>query len=130
MNKAIFDMKPPESKNGKDSGVAGSNKNYGKVPAYLNKYKDQREDAIRQQAVDEEMAKHPPGTRLMPEDERQETLRDLREAKATTTDQLERLPVVAHSAKMERHKKELEEKLQRLDKAIETFSKPTVYVAM
>jgi len=37
---------------------------------------------------------------------------------------------MAHSAKMERHKKELEEKLARLDKAIETFSKPTVYVAM
>jgi hypothetical protein len=31
---------------------------------------------------------------------------------------------------MERHKKELEDKLSRLDKAIDTFSKKTVYVAM
>ena len=84
----------------------------------------------KQKAIDAEMAKHPPGTRLMPEEERQETLRDLKEAKAETNRQLEQLPVVAHSAKMERHKKELEDKMIRLERAIETFSKPTVYVAM
>jgi predicted ribosome quality control (RQC) complex YloA/Tae2 family protein len=65
----------------------------------------------------------------MPEDERIETLNDLLEAKAETTRALERLPVVAHSNKMERHKKELEDKLIRLERAIETFSKKTVYVA-
>ena len=66
----------------------------------------------------------------MPEDERIETLKDLEAAKEVTNAELEKLPVVAHSAKMERHKKELEDKMGRLDKAIETFSKKTVYVAM
>jgi len=66
----------------------------------------------------------------MPEDERQQTLADLQEAKEETVRTLEKLPVVAHSGKMERHKKELEDKLARLDKAIETFSKKQVYVAM
>ena len=47
-----------------------------------------------------------------------------------TNDELERLPITNHSAKFERHKKELEDKVARLEKAIETFSKPTVYVAM
>jgi len=75
------------------------------------------------------MAKHPPGTRLMPEEERVATLNDLLEAKELTNKELEKLPVVAHSGKMERHKKELEEKVNRLEKAIETFSKKTVYVA-
>jgi len=75
------------------------------------------------------MAKHPPGTRLMPEEERVQTLNDLNEAKALTCKELEKLPVVAHSGKMERHKKELEDKVARLDKAIETFSKKTVYVS-
>ena len=79
---------------------------------------------------DAEMAKHPPGTRLMPEDERLHTLNDLKEAKELTNKELEKLPVVAHSGKMERHKKELEDKLGRLDRAIETFSKKTVYVAI
>lgn len=105
-------------------------KNYGKVPSYINKFKNQKEEQLKQKAMDEEMAKHPPGTRLMPEEERIETLTDLRQAKAETNRQLERLPVVAHSAKMDRHKKELDEKLERLERAIETFSKPTVYVAM
>ena len=76
------------------------------------------------------MSRHPPGTRLMPEDERQETLRDLKEAQVETNRQLERLPVAAHSQKMEKHKKELEEKLARLEKAIDTFSKKQVYVAI
>ena len=66
----------------------------------------------------------------MPEDERISTLNDLVEAKAETSRALDRLPVVAHSGKMERHKKELEDKLNRLDRAIETFSKKTVYVAI
>ena len=134
MKKAIFEMQPggkPEAAAQEPAQViAGANKNYGKVPSYLNKFKNQREDAARAKAEQEEMAKHPPGTRLMPEDERQETLKDLREAKALTNEQLEKLPVVAHSGKMERHKTELVEKLARLDRAIETFSKPTVYVAM
>ena len=100
------------------------------MPNYLNKYKNQREEEIKQKAIDDEMSRHPPGTRLMPESERQETLRDLNEAKVETNRQLERLPIVSHSQKAERHKKELEEKLARLDKALETFSKPTVYVAI
>jgi hypothetical protein len=130
MKKAIFEMQPPTSGKQNEGEVAGPNRNFGKVPSYINKFKNERENAIMQKAVDEEMAKHPPGTRLMPEEERLETLRDLNEAKVETNKQLEKLPVVAHSAKMERHKSELVEKLQRLDRAIETFSKKAVYVAM
>ena len=95
----------------------------------MNKYAKEREDKRIQQEYEEEMAKHPPGTRLMPDEERLETLKDLKEAKALTSKELEKLPVVAHSGKMERHKKELEDKIARLDKAIETFSKQTVYVS-
>ena len=117
VNKAAFEMQPPAkqggaaAQGGEDGAIHGKNKNDGKVPSYLNKYKAEREDAAKKKALEEEMAKHPPGTRLMPEAERQETLRDLGEAKRETEMQLERLPVVAHSQKMERHKKELEEKL-------------------
>ena len=85
---------------------------------------------IKQRAIDEEAMKHPPGTRLMPEDERQQTLDDLKSAKDETNKQLERLPVVSHSQKMERHRTELEQKVARLERAIETFSKPNVYVAV
>ena len=43
---------------------------------------------------------------------------------------LEKLPVVAHSNKMEKYKMELEEKVIRLDRAIDQFSKKEVYVKM
>lgn len=72
----------------------------------------------------------PPGTRLMGEAERQDTLNDLELAKTETIAMLEKLPVVAHSMRMEKHKAELEAKLQRLERGIETFSKEKVYVAI
>jgi len=40
------------------------------VPNYINKYKHQREEAEIQRMLEEERAKIPPGTRLMPDDER------------------------------------------------------------
>lgn len=64
----------------------------------------------------------------MPEEERQDTLTDLRRAKAEAQVALEKCPVVAHSLKMDKYKKELETKIIRLERAIETFSKEKVYV--
>lgn len=45
-------------------------KDYGKVPKYLDKFNKKREEAVKQKFIDDENAKLPPGTRLMPEDER------------------------------------------------------------
>lgn len=64
----------------------------------------------------------------MPEEERLATLVDLEQAKKATNDQLERLPIAVKSLKMNEHRKELEEKLTRIERAIDTFSKKKVYV--
>ncbi len=98
------------------------------MPKYIDKFNKQREEARKQQLLAEENAKLPPGTRLMPEDERQATLIDLNLAKKATNDQLERLPITVKSMRMAEHRKELEEKLTRLERAIDTFSKKKVYV--
>ena len=103
-------------------------KNHGKVPHYIDKYKQQREEALKQLAIQEENAKLPPGTRLMPEQERLDTLTDLIAAKKVTNDQLEKLPIQIKTLKVVAHKRELEEKMMRLERAIETFSKPKVYI--
>ena len=66
----------------------------------------------------------------MPEEERLATLHDLLRAKAETNTALEKLPVVAHTLKMERYKKELEAKVLRLIRAIDTFNRELVYVAL
>ena len=73
--------------------------------------------------VEEERAKHPPGTRLMPDEERLDTLKDLQDSKKEINSALEKLPVVSKTLQMEKHKKSLEEKLIRIERAIETFSK-------
>ena len=78
--------------------------------------------------VEEERAKIPPGTTLMPEEERLETLKELRTSKLELNAALEKLPVVLKTIAMERHKRDLEEKIDRIEKGIETFSKTNVYV--
>lgn len=82
-----------------------------------------------QRMIEEEKAKHPPGTRLMPEQERLDTLRDLKESRKEINVAIEKLPVVSRTIAGERHKKDLEDKLVRVDRAIDTFEKKTVYVA-
>ena len=79
--------------------------------------------------VDQERAKIPEGTRLMPEEERLETLRELEQSKKDLNKALEKLPVVLRTIAMERHKKDLEDKIDRVEKAIVTFNKSRVYVA-
>lgn len=104
-------------------------KNYGKIPRYMQKYDKEREDQRIERMIEEEKAKHPPGTRLMPEEERLETLKDLKESKKEINTALEKMPVVSRTIAGERTRRELEEKLVRIDRAIETFEKKTVYVA-
>ena len=79
--------------------------------------------------IEEEKAKHPPGTRLMPDEERLETLKDLKDSKKEINTALEKMPVVSRTIAGERQRRDLEEKLVRIDRAIETFEKKTVYVA-
>lgn len=74
MNKVVFEAAPSRAP-AKEEPT--KHKAYGNVPKYLDKYKNQREDALKQKAIDEENAKLPPGTRLMGEEERLATLEDL-----------------------------------------------------
>ena len=79
---------------------------------------------------EEEESKIPPGTRLMGEEERMQTLEDLNTTKKELTRLLERMPIAARTMAAERRRKEYEEKLFKVERAIETFSKRTVYVAL
>ena len=66
----------------------------------------------------------------MSEDERLKTLDDLKESRREINNALERMPIANTSMAIIKKKKEMEEKLMRIDRAIETFSKKTVYIAM
>jgi len=100
------------------------------VPKYIEKYhklKENEQERLRQQ---EEEAKLPPGTRLMPEAERLKTLEELFDTRKEVNNMLERMPLANQSMATQRRKRELEEKLLKIEKAIETFSKKTVYIAL
>jgi DNA-binding transcriptional MerR regulator len=66
----------------------------------------------------------------MPEDERLRTLEDLELTKREIINMLEKMPVANQSMALQKRKREMEEKLGKIEKAIETFSKKTVYVAI
>jgi len=66
----------------------------------------------------------------MGEEERLQTLADLNRTKQEISTMLERMPIANRTQAAERRKKELEEKLSRIERAIETFSKKTVYIAL
>ena len=74
-----------------------THKNYGNVPSYLKKYNKQRENENVQKMIEEERAKIPAGTRLMPDEERLETLKDLEESRKEVNIALEKLPVVSRT---------------------------------
>ena len=67
---------------------------------------------------------------MMSEEERLSTLQDLQVTKKELTNMLERMPIANRTQAAERRKKELEEKLMRIERAIETFSKKVVYIAL
>ena len=121
-------MHPPQLKEA--SNAADHHKNFGKIPGYINKYKyeaDERAERLRRM---EEESKIPPGTRLMGDEERLSTLADLETTKREIQNMLERLPRAQRTQAGERRKKEMEEKLMRIERAIETFTKKTVYIAL
>lgn len=78
-NKSVEQAKRPTK-----SVDAPKSKNYGKVPEYLNKFKEEKQEQQRLKDYEKEQAKLPPGMRLMPDEERIETLNDLKAAKRDT----------------------------------------------
>lgn len=63
------------------------------MPNYLNKMQKQKEEEIERRRQEEEESKLPPGTRLMPEDERLRTLEDLYQTKKDIINMLEKMPL-------------------------------------
>lgn len=112
-----------------DSNSDTRHEAYGRVPDYLVNRKNEWaeiEEERRRNAPDPNC---PKGMCLMPEDERQATLSTLRDSYQECLRQLERMPFVIETPSAKRRKEELENKLREIEKAIDIFNKPKVYVA-
>ena len=102
---------------------------YGRVPEYLEqrnlKLAFERERA-RRNAPDPDC---PSGMRVMPEDERRETLEKLLSSQKEVMQQLQNMPFVIETPSQKNRQHMLENKLRDIDNAIKIFDKPKVYIA-
>jgi hypothetical protein len=57
-------------------------------------------------------------------------LDDLHTTKRELNNMLEKMPLANQSLALQKRKREIEDKLLKIDKAIETFSKKVVYIAV
>jgi hypothetical protein len=76
---------------------ASKHKQYGKVPAYIEGYKKEAAEKQAMKQAEQEKALLPPGMRLMPEEERMETLMMLKNSQTEVQNMIERLPFSATS---------------------------------
>ncbi|XP_072272194.1 enkurin domain-containing protein 1 [Pyxicephalus adspersus] len=103
-------------------------KQKGQVPQYLLDLKQQwlrEKEEMKKQTPDPAM---PPGHTMMPEQERQETLRKLRETQAQLTKELLMLPVRADTLSIQNRRTELDKKLSEIEEGIKIFSRPKVFI--
>jgi len=92
----------------------------GVLPKYL---RDKKEEELEVHDAD-----CPPGHILLPEEERKETLRVLRQSYADRIQELNMMPVRNDTLKMRKRKMEIEEELKRIDGGIKVFQRPKVFV--
>lgn len=100
----------------------------GQVPKYIEDRKEQwrREEEERMRNAPDPSA--PPGHTLMPESERQQTLKSLKEAHRSLVTELLSLPLKADNLSIQTRKAHLDCKLSELEEAIKIFSREKVYV--
>jgi len=101
-------------------------KNFGKVPTYLKGIKGELEDKKRQAELAAQKEDIPPGYRMLDEEERVEMLQALEEKLAEANARYQKLPLRVESDRAKKAQKELETKIDDLDKAVKMFSKPKV----
>lgn len=106
------------------------NPNYGKVPHYLDDYKEQRRVVEEEKTRKEEQANCPSGMRLMPEEERVVTLDHLEKSKVEVFNNINKLPIASNTRAVQLRRQDLETKLEEIENAVKIFSRPKVYVAI
>ncbi|MCQ2817101.1 MAG: enkurin domain-containing protein, partial [archaeon] len=124
----ITENKVPKKNIKKEKEDNPYHKDYGKTPEYLKQYMKEEEDYKEYQRIKKEKAKYPKGTRLVGEEEKQKTLKELKEARGNIQTILEKMPIARLSLKMKKEREELYQRLDEIDKGIELFSRKQVFV--
>jgi hypothetical protein len=102
----------------------------GEMPKYLVERKKQwqkEEEARKASQPDPDM---PAGHRLMPDDERQQTLYRIKQKHKELTDELSAMPIRNDTLRIRNKREELEQKLAKVEEAIKIFSRQKVFVKL
>ncbi|XP_047521893.1 enkurin domain-containing protein 1-like isoform X1 [Pieris napi] len=100
----------------------------GVLPKYLRERKEQTAKELEDTKADEDHIMCPPGHVTLPDNERKETLRMLRNSFAELVSELNKMPVKTDTLRMRNRKMELEKQLAKLEEGIKVFSRPKVFV--
>ena len=112
----------------KEKDIIFTHKNYGKTPEYLKQFKLEEIKRKEYEKILEEESHYPPGTKLLSENERINTLNNLIETKKGIINILEKMPITKRTQSIQEKKEELEKKLEQIEKEIEIFSKKKVFI--
>ncbi|XP_044738827.1 uncharacterized protein LOC123300332 [Chrysoperla carnea] len=115
-------VKTAPSKTANDLGSVKAGYQRGIVPKYL---RDRQKETEPVMTIDPDC---PPGHITIPNDERKETLRALRQSYADLVGELNLLPVKTDTLRTRNRKIELEKQLNKIEEGIKVFSRPKVYV--
>ena len=127
-NKVKADRLQPPSR--QENNSSSKHESYGRVPDYLERRITQKAEAEASRQRNAPDPSCPPGMTLMQEDERLETVRTLELSLEEVHRQLQKLPFVIETHSIQKRHDALESKLKEIERALEIFKKPKVYVAL
>ena len=114
------------------AGTPGVPGKRGTVPKYLQNRKAElaaEKEMIRRHIDDQaEVARCPPGTMLMPEEDKKAAIAALERRKAECEDAMIRMPMRFDTMSMANKKKQLESEIQECEAAIKRFSRKEVFI--
>ncbi|XP_069073663.1 enkurin domain-containing protein 1 [Pleurodeles waltl] len=103
-------------------------KQKGQVPLYLLALKDHWRKEAEERQKSKPDPSMPQGHTMMPEEERLETLNNLKQTQAQLLKQLVTLPVRADTLSIQNRRTELDKKLSEIEEALKVFSRPKVFI--
>ena len=99
-------------------GVPILHKDFGKMPEYLEKRKQEIKEAKENEILREKEKKLPSGYKMLSEEERQERLNNLKNQKRDLEEELYKLPIARLSMKQKKAKETIEKTLFDIDEKI------------
>ena len=113
----------------RDQKEGAVHENFGRVPKYLRNRKEQAQREKEAEAARAPDPNCPKGMKLMPEEERVQTLEVLETSREEAINQLAKMPFVLETPSAKRKHSELEMKLKEIEAALSLFNKQKVYIA-